>query len=265
MTTSRRKFLQSTIGVMPVASILKANLNSMPTKIFNMKSVGLIGGTSWHSTMDYYKYINQMVNEELGDKTNPPLLLLNLNQAEIHKLQNDDKWSLIADIYIEAAKKLQLAGADAIMFCANTPHKNYEIVQKNIDIPILHIADAIGKEAKKFEMGKVILLGTKFTMTEPFIRLRLKDKFGIDTIIPEQIFCEQLQNIISKELSMGIVNPESKISLINEINFLRSPQINGIILGCTELAMIIKQTDLAIPILDSTYLHASMGVDFLLH
>lgn len=229
-----------------------------------MKSVGMIGGTSWHSTVDYYRYINQMVNDEMGDKVNPPLILVNLNQSEVHRLQQDNQWDVIAELYIEASVKLKKAGADAIIFCANTPHRNYAFIQKSIDIRILHIADSIGYEAQKLEQKKLILLGTKFTMTEPFIRERLSYEFNIETIVPKKSFCEKLQKIITNELSMGIIKDQSKECILDEIIALKSSGATGVILGCTELAMIIKQEALDLPLLDSTYLHASMVVDFIL-
>jgi aspartate racemase len=265
MSTTRRNFLKVSIGMVPVAALSNINLNSMPQKIPAMKTLGMIGGTSWHSTADYYRYINQMVNDKLGDKVNPPLVLVNLNQAEIHQMQKEDRWNEIAAIYIDASKKLKRAGAEAIIFCANTPHKNYDLVQQQIDIPILHIADSIGSDAQKLGMKKLILLGTKFTMTEPFIRERLKSKFGIETIVPENYSCEKLQDIISTELSMGVVNNNSKEFIINEISAMKSFEAKGVILGCTELAMIVKQTDVTLPLLNSTYLHAGMAVDFILH
>lgn len=229
-----------------------------------MKSIGMIGGTSWHSTSDYYRYINQMVNDEMGDKVNPPLILVNLNQSEIHCMQQANQWDMISDLYIEASVKLKNAGADAIIFCANTPHKNYERIQKSIDIPILHIADSIGYEAQKLDQKKLILLGTKFTMTEPFIRERLSSEFNIETVVPVNSFCEKLQKIISNELSIGISKNQSKEVIMDEINALKSSGAKGVILGCTELAMIIKQEALELPLFDSTYLHASMAVDFIL-
>lgn len=264
--TSRRRFLQTTLSAIPAIPLIFDNQEGslLESKNTPMKSLGLIGGTSWHSTVDYYRYINQRVNAQMGDKVNPPLILVNLNQAEIHHLQQENKWDEIANIYIEACKTLTNAGAEAIIFCANTPHKNYEIVQQNCIVPILHIADATGNAAQKLDMKKLILFGTKFTMTEPFIKDRLKAKYGIETVVPKNYTCEKFQEIISRELSMGTVNDDSKKYMLHELEALKSEETHGVILGCTELAMVIKPQDTNLTLLDTTELHAQMAVDFVL-
>ena len=246
------------------SAMLNADLSFTDENKPAMKTLGLIGGTSWHSTVDYYRYVNQMVNDELGDKINPPLVLINLNQFEIHRLQNEDKWDTIADIYIKASHTLIKTGAEAIIFCANTPHKNYETIQKRISKPILHIADALGERAKKDNITKLILLGTKFTMTESFIKKRLKEKYNIETVTPGGYSCEKMQQIITEELAMGRIKENSKKFILDEIELLRPLNPGGVILGCTELPMIVEQKDSVLPMLDSTYLHAGAAVRFIL-
>ena len=230
-----------------------------------MKTLGLIGGTSWHSSVEYYSYMNQAVNDHFQNNTNPPLIFINLDQHHIHMLQLANRWDSIAFILTEACNKLQKAGAEAVLFCANTPHKVYYEVQKQTDIPILHIADATGAAIVKSGLHKVGLLGTIFTMEEPFISGRLKAKYNVDVIVPdEKADREKLHAIIQKELTMGIFDPETKKYILQQIALLKARGAEGIILGCTEFPLIIDQKDLDIPVFNTTLLHARMGVDFIL-
>ncbi|WP_052187021.1 aspartate/glutamate racemase family protein [Chryseobacterium indologenes] len=230
-----------------------------------LKRLGLIGGISWHSTVEYYSYLNQIVNNYFNNNTNPPLILVNLDQYNIHSLQRLGRWDLIAKTLIEACDKLQQAGASSIIFCANTPHKVYDEVQRRSAIPILHIAHAIGMNIKKRELCKVGLIGTIFTMEESFITKILKDDYNIMVIVPEkEENRKRLHTIIQKELSRGIINPETKKYILDQLMLLEKKGAEGIILGCTEFPLIIKQNDLEIPIFNTTLMHAQMGADFIL-
>ncbi|MDR6369175.1 aspartate racemase [Chryseobacterium bernardetii] len=230
-----------------------------------LRKLGLIGGLSWHSTLEYYTYLNQSINEHFGNNTNPPLVLLNLDQYNMHQLQKADRWDTIAIMLIEACDQLYKAGASAVMFCANTPHKVYHDVQPHSMIPILHIGDAIGNAVRKKGLCKVGLIGTIFTMEEPFIAKILKDKYDIDMMVPDQKEDrEKLHTIIQKELSLGILKPETKKYILDQVAILESNGAEGIILGCTEFPLIIGQNDLKIPVFNTTLLHAQMGVDFIL-
>lgn len=230
-----------------------------------LRKLGLIGGLSWHSTLEYYMYLNQTINDHFGNNTNPPLVLVNLDQYCMHQLQKSDQWDAIARMLIEACDQLYKAGAFAAMFCANTPHKVYHDVQRHSMIPILHIGDAIGAAVRKKGLCKVGLIGTIFTMEEPFIAKILKDKYDIDIMVPDQEKDrEKLHTIIQKELSLGILKPETKKYILDQIAILESKGAEGIILGCTEFPLIIGQNDLNIPIFNTTLLHAQMGVDFIL-
>lgn len=230
-----------------------------------LRKLGLIGGLSWHSTLEYYMYLNQTINDHFGNNTNPPLVLVNLDQYCMHQLQKSDQWDAIARMLIEACDHLYKAGASAAMFCANTPHKVYHDVQRHSMIPILHIGDAIGAAVRKKGLCKVGLIGTIFTMEEPFIAKILKDKYDIDIMVPNQEKDrEKLHTIIQKELSLGILKPETKKYILDQIAILESKGAEGIILGCTEFPLIIGQNDLNIPIFNTTLLHAQMGVDFIL-
>ncbi len=230
-----------------------------------MKTVGLIGGTSWHSTVEYYIHINQTVNDLHNDNTNPPIIIFNLNQKLIHDLQKDNDWDSIARILSDAGKKLKLAGAEALMFCANTPHRVYNQVQSTLDIPILHIADATGEAIREKKISKVGLIGTIYTMEGEFITSRLKDKYDIDTLVPEDpISRNELHRIIQQELSLGIFKDESKRYIINEIEKLKLRGARGIIMGCTEFPLILKPGDISIPAFNTTYLHAERAVKFII-
>ncbi len=241
------------------------NTSSVEKQYPMLRKLGLIGGLSWHSTLEYYMYLNQTINDHFGNNTNPPLVLVNLDQYCMHQLQKSDQWDAIARMLIEACDQLYKAGASAAMFCANTPHKVYHDVQRHSMIPILHIGDAIGTAVRKKGLCKVGLIGTIFTMEEPFIAKILKDKYDIDIMVPDQEKDrEKLHTIIQKELSLGILKPETKKYILDQIAILESKGAEGIILGCTEFPLIIGQNDLNIPIFNTTLLHAQMGVDFIL-
>ncbi len=225
-----------------------------------MRKIGLIGGTSWHSTIVYYRLINEMVGGKIGTQANPELLIYSLN-VELMREQNAEK---INNKYLEISQTLQSAGAEAIVICANTPHMVYKFVQPKIDIPILHIADAIGKEAKKKNLTKLGLLGTTPTMKGDFISSHLKENFEIETIIPDNKHIKQTHNYISEELTKGIFSNEAKKFYIEQMRLLRAKGAEGIILGCTELPMLLEQKDFDMPLIATTNLHAQMAADFIL-
>ena len=229
-----------------------------------MKILGLLGGTSWHSTVVYYKHINTAVNSHFGDNTNPPLLLYTMNQSLIHKYQIEDNWAGIAEILIEGGLRLQKAGAEKLMFCANTPHKVYNQVTVALDIPILHIADATAQAIKHKGIKKVLFLGTKYTMVEDFVTLRIAEN-GIEVFTPEDsIVIEELHRIIQKELTYGNIVAESKKYVLDVIQSFVDRGITGVILGCTEFPLMIDEKDLLIPIFNTTEIHAQAGVEYIL-
>ncbi|MAU15636.1 MAG: aspartate racemase [Muricauda sp.] len=226
-----------------------------------MKTLGMIGGTSWHSTIEYYKLINQLASKKIGDWANPPLIIHSIN-IELMREQNREK---INAKYLETSLKLQEAGAKAIVICANTPHMVYDHVQPKIDIPILHIADATGSAAQGLGLKKLGLLGNKPTMTGDFIPKILKKNYDIATIIPEKDCIPQAHEYVSKELTQGIFSDAAKRFFIEQIELLKARGADGIILGCTELPLLIQQDDVDIPTLATTNLHAQMAVDFILN
>lgn len=226
-----------------------------------MRPIGMIGGTSWHSTIEYYKLINEMVGEKIGTQGNPPLILYSLN---IELMRSGDK-EKINQKYLEVSQKLQNAGAQAIIICANTPHMVYPFVSPKIDIPILHIADAAGKEAQKNGIKKLALLGNKPTMTGGFIQSHLKEHYDIETIIPDDQYLDKSHYFVSKELTRGKFTEEAKSFYVNQMELLKSRGAEGIILGCTELPILLDQKDFDLPMIATTQLHARMAADFILN
>jgi len=231
----------------------------------SMNTLGLIGGTSWHSTIEYYAAINQSINDYYGNNTNPPLLVYTLNQAEIHKFQKINKWDSIANMLTQGALSLKKAGAKSVMFCANTPHKVYSQVQSKLDFPIIHIADATAKAIHKKDIKRVAFLGTIYTMEGNFITGRIAEN-GIDVLVPkEKEVLIELQRIIEEELTYGNVTPDSKTYVLNVIKDLENKGAEGIVLGCTEFPLMIFPEDLKIPVFNTTKIHANAGVDYILN
>lgn len=225
-----------------------------------MKTLGLIGGTSWHSTIEYYRMINEQVGATIGRQGNPPLIIHSIN-IEIMREQNKEK---INAKYLDVATKLQRAGSEAIVICANTPHMVYPYVQPKIEIPILHIAEATGKEAARNKLKTLGLLGNRPTMTGGFIQSILEDKFAIKTIIPDEKYLDQAHHFVSQELTQGIFSKEAKSFFLNQMHLMQEKGADGIILGCTELPILFKDTNFEIPLLPTTELHVKMAVDFIL-
>jgi len=225
-----------------------------------MNTIGLIGGTSWHSTIVYYRLINEMVGHAIGTQGNPELLIYSIN-IELMREQNAQK---INAKYLEVAQKLEIAGAKALVICANTPHMTYAHVQPKIGIPILHIAEATAREAKRLGVKKVGLLGNKPTMTLGFIPEFLKDNYNIATIIPEGEGLTQSHYYVSKELTQGQFTEEARKFYLDQISLLKARGAEAIVLGCTELPMLLSSDNANIPMLATTDLHARMAADFIL-
>jgi len=229
-----------------------------------MKVLGLIGGTSWHSTTEYYRNINQAVNDHFGDNTNPPLLLFNLNQSAVHAFQKEDNWEAIADLIIEAALSLQKAGAEALILCANTPHRVYELVSIRVKTPILHIADATAAFIQKKGIKKVGFIGTKFTMEQNFITDRISQR-GIEVLVPkDKEVIDELHRIIQQELTFGEVKESSKAYVTNCLMSMIEQGAEGIILGCTEFPLMFTAGDLPVSVFNTTEIHSKTAVDYIL-
>ena len=226
-----------------------------------MNLLGMIGGTSWHSTIEYYRLLNELVGEKIGTQQNPPLLLYSLNV----KLMRENDSEKIKNSYLEIAQKLESAGAKAIIICANTPHMVYDFVQPKINVSILHIADAVAREAKQKSYKKLGLLGTRPTMQGDFLQARLRDRHQIETLIPDDNFIDETHRFISEELTQGKFTDVAKKFYLEQMQLLKERGAEAIILGCTELPMLIKEKDTEIPLLDTTKLHAEMATEFILN
>lgn len=230
-----------------------------------MKTIGLLGGLSWESTLEYYRTINRTVKERLGGLNSAKIVLYSVNFAELIEYDHHGKSKKAVELIINAAKSVESGGADCLLICTNTIHKMYKSVQKRIDIPILHIADAAAEKIKEKKLRKVGLLGTKPTMEMDFYKKRLTEKHDIETVIPEESDREIVHSIIFGELVLGKFLEKSKIKYLDIIKKLQSKGAEGVILGCTEIPLLIKQEDCKIPVFDTTTIHAQAAVNFALN
>ncbi len=227
-----------------------------------MRTIGLIGGVSWESTLEYYRIINQEINKRFGGYHSAKCLIYSVDFAEIEELQRLGKWEVIRDIITDAALNLKKGGADFVLICTNTLHKIADDIEKSAGIPLIHIVDAAGREIVKRDIRKVGLLGTRFTMEEGFYKDFLLDKFGIHVIIPGESDREIVHNIIFEELCFGVVKESSREHYVRIINQMADEGSEGIILGCTEIPLLVNQADVRVPLFNTTELHAIYGVDF---
>lgn len=230
-----------------------------------MRPLGLVGGISWYSTVDYYRDINKGVNDFYGNNTNPPLLVDTIDQHRVHELQAKNEWPEIARMISAAVEHLQAAGAQGIVLCSNTAHKVYPEVAAATRLPVLHITDATGQAIRRQGLKRVGLIGTIYTMEDGFYLDRLRKKFGIEALVPENAADRlELHRIIQKELALGIFKPVGKNFVLAEIEKLKRRGVDGIVLGCTEFALIIKPGDVSLPTFDTSALHSEMAVRFIL-
>lgn len=220
-----------------------------------MKTIGLIGGMSWESSADYYRIVNQVVKRELGGLHSAKCILFSVDFQEIEKYQYAGEWDKSADVLANAAQSLERAGADFIVICTNTMHKVVPQIEKAITIPILHIAQMTADELKKNKITKVGLLGTIFTMEQDFYKQKLIEN-GIDVVIPDSDDRQSVNRVIYDELCLGVTKAESKASYLAIIEKLSQQGAQGVILGCTEIGMLVKQADTNVPLFDTTQIHA---------
>ncbi len=221
-----------------------------------MKTIGLIGGMSWESTVTYYQIVNEVVKEKLGGLHSAKVLLYSVNFAEIEAYQANGQWDESAEVLAQAAENLEKAGADFILICTNTMHKVAPQVQSRIHVPLVHIAEATADALKEHNISRVGLLGTKYTMTQEFYKNKLIEA-GIDVVIPEGDDINVVDDIIYNELCLGNVLPESKEKYLHIIHNLKQRGAQGIILGCTEIGLLIQQKDTNLPVFDTTQIHAT--------
>ena len=228
-----------------------------------MKTIGIIGGLTWYSTLDYYRLLNELVNKRLGGVHSGKIILNSVDFAEIKPLTEKEEWKAIAVIICKAARSLELGGADCIMIGANTMHKIADEIQAAVTIPVIHIAGAVAASVKKKGLKKVALLGTKYTMQLDFYKNILLSH-GISTVIPSGNDIEFINNSIYTEFSKGIFLPETKKEYLAIIDKMKTMGFEGVILGCTEIPILIKQEDCDLPLFDSAYIHSMAAVDFAL-
>ena len=229
-----------------------------------MKTIGLIGGMSWESTQTYYSLINRAVNRELGGFHSAKIVMVSVDFAEIEQCQSDGNWDGAAVILGDAANQLIMAGADCIAICTNTMHIVFDQVCDGINVPCLHIADALGEFASRNDYVCLGLLGTRFTMEKSFLSDRLHSHFGIDVIIPNEQQRQAVHRIIYEELCHGAINDSSRDVFLRVIENLSRQGASGVILGCTEIGLLIDQGHTHLPVLDTTALHAQSLVNFAL-
>lgn len=229
-----------------------------------MKTIGLIGGMSWESSVEYYRIINEAVRDRLGGVHSGKSLMLTVDFAEIETLQKQGRWAEATQAMIKAARQLQAGGAECVLICANTMHKMADEVQAAVDIPLLHIADATAAAVKKQGLHKLGLLGTRYTMEEDFYKARLEQKHGLEVLIPEPADRTVIHDVIYNELVVGKVNPASKAAYLEIMDKLAARGVEGILLACTEIGMLVQQPDSRLPLFDTTPIHALAAVDFAL-
>ncbi|MDQ6423614.1 aspartate/glutamate racemase family protein [Paenibacillus sp. LHD-117] len=228
-----------------------------------MKTIGLIGGLSWESTTDYYRYINQGVKAELGGLSSAKCMLYSCNFEEVVRMQKAGEWKQAAMLLADAARKLEAGGCDTILICTNTMHVVASEVQQAVRIPLLHIVDTTVESIKRTGISKVGLLGTRYTMEQSFYTDRLCEH-GIEAIIPDETDRIRVHDIIFDELCKGELKPASKAEYLRIIDRLRARGAEGVILGCTEIPLLLKQEDVTVPMFDTTRIHADAAVAFAL-
>lgn len=228
-----------------------------------MKTIGLLGGMSWQSTVTYYQIINTAVNARLGGQHSAKILLYSVDFAEIEAQQAQGAWDKSAALLSAAAKNLERAGADFIVICTNTMHKVAPQIQTSISIPVLHIAEATAAELMRKGISRVALLGTQYTMTQAFCKEKISEA-GIDVVIPNAQDVEFVNRVIYDELCLGIVSDASKKAFLRIIDDLEGAGAQGVILGCTEIGLLIRQTDTHLPVFDTAQIHAAQAAAFAL-
>lgn len=228
-----------------------------------MKTIGLIGGITWYSTIDYYRLLNEEVNKRLGGVHSAHIILNSVDFADMKRLTALRDWRAISVIMCDAAKSIEAAGAQCLVICANTMHNVADSIEAAITIPVLHIADAVGTAIKEKNLKKVALLGTKYTMQMDFYAERL-NRQGIRVIIPGEADIEYINDAIYEEFGKGIFLPERKKEFLRIIDDLIKEGAEGVVLGCTEIPILIKQDDCNIPVFDTSTIHALAAVDYAL-
>lgn len=226
-----------------------------------MKTIGLLAGMSWQSSLSYYTQLNQGISEQLGGLHSAKIAMVSVDFAPIEQKQHQGDWDALARELASNAKSIEAAGADFLLICTNTMHKVAPQVESEINIPLLHIADATGEALLKEKITKVGLLGTKFTMLDDFYKGRLKQHFDIDVIVPEERDIAVVHDVIYQELCLGEIKQESKNQYLNIIEKLQQKGAQGVILGCTEIGLLVSQEDTNVSLFDTTEIHIAKAVE----
>ncbi|HIH1543538.1 TPA: aspartate/glutamate racemase [Salmonella enterica] len=229
-----------------------------------MKTIGLLGGMSWESTIPYYRMINEGIRQRLGGLHSASLLLHSVDFQEIEECQSRGEWDKAGEILADAALGLQQAGAEGIVLCTNTMHKVAGIIESRCSLPFIHIADATGKAIERQGMQRVALLGTRYTMEQDFYRGRLQEQFSVETLVLEAEERARINAVIFEELCLGECKDESRQYYLGVIEQLASQGAQGVIFGCTEIGLLVPEEQSALPVFDTTAIHASEAVAFML-
>ena len=229
-----------------------------------MKKIGLLGGMSWESTVEYYRAINQGVKAQLGGLHSAEIVMRSIDFAPLEEMQAQEDWESASNMMVEAAQSIVAGDADCLLICTNTMHKVAPTIEAILEIPLLHIADATAQALLADGYTKVGLLGTAFTMEQDFYKGRLQDKYGLEVIIPHQDQRDVVHNVIYQELCQGAIIKESRDAYLSIIQSLAMRGAQAIILGCTEIGLLVSQSDSDIPLVDTTAIHARAAVDFAL-
>lgn len=226
-----------------------------------MKRIGLIGGMTWESTLEYYRIINERIKADLGGFHSGRILMDSLDFDEIEKCQSRGAWDESADILADSAERLEKAGADLLLICTNTMHKVAGAVAARVRVPLLHIVDVTAERILRAGLKTVGLLGTRFTMEQDFYKGRLEDKFGLTVLVPDAEGRSVVDGVIYNELTFGVISPESRRKYVRTIEGLAERGAEGVILGCTEIPLLVRQEDVRIPVFDTTRIHAEAAVE----
>ena len=225
-----------------------------------MKTIGLLGGMSWESTTRYYQLINTFVKQELGGLHSAKVCLYSVDFHEVEQLQHQGQWQVLGDRLAQGARRVEAGGADFLLICTNTMHKVVDQIERAISIPVLHIADATARELVKQDVVCVGLLGTRFTMEQDFYKERLRQQFGIEVVVPGTEYRQWVHDTIYQELCQGIIEPSARQKMLQVVERLQSAGAQAVILGCTELALLIQQQHTEATLLDTVEIHARDAV-----
>ena len=226
-----------------------------------MKIIGLIGGMSWESSLEYYRIINQLVRDRLGGQHSAKILMFSVDFQEIEEFQRTDQWGKATEVLIDAARRLERGGAELLLLCTNTMHKVASELVEAVGIPFLHIADATGEAIAEQGLSVVGLLGTRYTMEQDFLRGHLSARYGLNVLVPTRESREIVHEVIYDELCLGEIRDASRSQFVEIVSELESRGAQGVVLGCTEIPLLLRPRDVSVPLFDTTTIHACKAVE----